>query len=87
MFGRIGMGELLIILAVVLLIFGPSKLPALARSMGQAMKEFRKGTQEVQDGLNQLSKDAMEDPKPQAQQAAPAAPTTSAGNTTSTEAK
>lgn len=71
MFGKIGMGELLIILVVVLLIFGPSKLPALARSMGQAMKEFRKGTQEVQDGLNQLSKDVMEDPKPQQAQAQP----------------
>jgi sec-independent protein translocase protein TatA len=80
MFGKIGMGELLIILAVVLLIFGPSKLPALARSMGQAMKEFRKGTQEVQDGLNQLSKDVMEDPKPQAQ-AQQAAPKTDAAST------
>ena len=69
MFGKIGMGELLVILVVVLLIFGPTKLPALARSMGQAMKEFRKGTQEVQDGLNQLSKDVMEDPKPQQAQA------------------
>lgn len=54
-FGRLGMGELLIILAVVLLIFGPSKLPALAKSMGQAVKEFRKGTQEVEDGLNKLA--------------------------------
>ena len=41
MFGRFGMGELLIILVVVLLIFGPTKLPALAKSMGQAVKEFR----------------------------------------------
>ena len=41
MFGKIGMGELLVILVVVLLIFGPTKLPALARSMGQAMKELK----------------------------------------------
>ncbi|MEG0754467.1 MAG: twin-arginine translocase TatA/TatE family subunit, partial [Angelakisella sp.] len=39
------MGELLLILGIVLLIFGPSKLPALAKSMGLAIKEFRKGTQ------------------------------------------
>ena len=38
MFGRLGTGELLLILALVLLIFGPSKLPALAKSMGQAVK-------------------------------------------------
>ncbi len=35
-----GTPELLIILAVVLLIFGGAKLPQLARSMGQAKKEF-----------------------------------------------
>lgn len=60
MFGRFGMGELLIILVVVLLIFGPSKLPALAKSMGQAVKEFRKGTQEVEDGLNKLANEPAE---------------------------
>jgi sec-independent protein translocase protein TatA len=39
----IGAPELLIILAVVLLIFGGSKLPQLARSLGQAKTEFEKG--------------------------------------------
>ena len=88
MFGKIGMGELLVILVVVLLIFGPTKLPALARSMGQAMKEFRKGTQEVQDGLNQLSKDVMEDPKPQQAQAQPQqAAKSEAGASSSPEVK
>ena len=39
---RMGLGppELLIILAIVLLIFGGSKLPKLARSLGEAKKEF-----------------------------------------------
>ena len=45
MFG-LGAGELLIVLAVVLLIFGSTKLPKLARSMGQAQKEFKKGLSE-----------------------------------------
>ena len=36
--------ELLIILLVVLLLFGGSQLPKLARSLGQAQKEFKKGT-------------------------------------------
>lgn len=47
MFGRIGMGELLLILGIVLIVFGPAKLPALAKSMGQAVAEFRKGTKEI----------------------------------------
>ena len=46
MFGRIGVSELLIILVVVLIFFGPAKLPALAKSMGQAVSEFRKGAKE-----------------------------------------
>ena len=60
MFGRLGTGELLLILAVVLLIFGPSKLPALAKSMGQAVKEFRKGTREVEEGLQKLANEPAE---------------------------
>lgn len=35
--------ELIIILVIVLVLFGASRLPALARSIGQSAKEFRKG--------------------------------------------
>jgi sec-independent protein translocase protein TatA len=42
----IGPLELLIILGIVLLLFGGAKLPKLARSMGQASKEFKKGLSE-----------------------------------------
>ena len=38
--------EFLLVLAVVALLFGSSQLPKLARSMGQASKEFRKGMDE-----------------------------------------
>lgn len=41
-----GGGELFIILAVLLLMFGASRLPKLARSMGQAGKEFKVGMKE-----------------------------------------
>jgi sec-independent protein translocase protein TatA len=37
----IGPGELLIILAVLLLVFGSSRLPGLGRSLGEAMREVR----------------------------------------------
>jgi len=43
---NLGGPELLIVLAVVLLLFGGRKLPELARSMGQAKKEFETGTRE-----------------------------------------
>ena len=42
----LGPVELLIILGIVLLLFGGAKLPKLARSMGQASKEFKKGLSE-----------------------------------------
>ena len=41
-----GPTELLIVLAIVLLLFGSTKLPQLARSLGQASKEFKDGQQE-----------------------------------------
>lgn len=44
--GNLGGTELLIILAILLLLFGASRLPKLARSMGQASKEFKQGFKE-----------------------------------------
>ena len=44
--GSLGAPELLILLVIVLVIFGGSKLPKLARSLGQAQKEFKAGTDE-----------------------------------------
>ena len=40
---RFGGQELIIILVIVLVLFGATRLPALARSIGQSAKEFRKG--------------------------------------------
>ncbi|MGZ4711867.1 MAG: twin-arginine translocase TatA/TatE family subunit [Acidimicrobiia bacterium] len=44
MFG-LGAPELLIVLAIILVIFGSSKLPGLARSMGEAKREFARGAE------------------------------------------
>ena len=46
MFG-FGIQELLIILAIILLFFGPKKLPELAKSFGKGIKEFKKASKEV----------------------------------------
>ncbi|MBU1088238.1 MAG: twin-arginine translocase TatA/TatE family subunit [Candidatus Omnitrophica bacterium] len=40
--GRFGMPELVLILFILLLLFGASKLPEIARSMGQSINEFKK---------------------------------------------
>src|SRR5712692_7928612 len=51
MFG-LGMGELLVILALALLVFGPKKLPDLAASLGKAIRQFRKATHELTEQID-----------------------------------
>lgn len=41
MFGKLGPMELILILGIALVIFGPSKLPAIGKSFGQAIGEFK----------------------------------------------
>lgn len=43
---NLGPTELIVILVIVLLLFGGAKLPQLARSLGEAKKEFEKGTED-----------------------------------------
>jgi sec-independent protein translocase protein TatA len=45
---NLGPSELVIILVIVLVLFGGAKLPKLARSLGEAQKEFKKGTDEAE---------------------------------------
>ncbi len=49
--GKIGLWEILLILAVALIIFGPAKLPELGRSIGNGLKEFRKATRELKESV------------------------------------
>lgn len=46
---NLGFPEIMIILVVALLVFGPKKLPDLGRSLGNGIREFRKGTQGLKD--------------------------------------
>ena len=47
--GPLGIWELLIILVVVLLIFGPRRLPEMAKGLGQSVREFRKGIRDMKN--------------------------------------
>ena len=49
MFGKAGVWELLIILALALLIFGPKALPKLGESIGKTIGSFKKGLSEDED--------------------------------------
>jgi TatA/E family protein of Tat protein translocase len=51
MFG-IGMPEMLLLLAIALIVIGPKKLPDLAKSLGRAMREFKKATNELKETLD-----------------------------------
>lgn len=51
MFGSIGGPELLVILVVALLVFGPRKIPELSRMIGKGLAEFRKATGDFKTAL------------------------------------
>ena len=67
---NLGGGEIILILALVLILFGAKKLPELAKGLGTGIKEFKKATRDVTEEMHS----AMEEPPP-APRSLPAAPT------------
>jgi len=49
--GRVGSGELLLILLVFLVLFGAKKIPELAKSLGKGIREFKNATKEISEEL------------------------------------
>ncbi len=73
MFG-IGAPELIVILVVALLVFGPSKLPELARNLGRGMAEFRRASNDIRRSLLDAEDEARKSIQtPPAETKAPAA--------------
>lgn len=60
MFGM-GMGELLVTFFVLLLLFGAKNLPEMAKGLGKAVREFRKATNEIREGIEvNISRELVE---------------------------
>ncbi len=88
MFGSLGMPELVIILVIALIVFGPRKLPELGRSLGKSIGEFRKASNDLKHTLDEeirMEEQKEQRSKVEAEQAsavaaaeagAPVAPTT-----------
>jgi sec-independent protein translocase protein TatA len=53
MFGSIGPAELILIFIIALLVFGPKKLPEIGRSVGKALREFKKTSDEIKGRIEE----------------------------------
>ena len=67
MFGPIGMPELIVIMIIALMIFGPRKLPELGRSLGRSLSEFKRASHELRHTLAEeirLDEERQRSPEP-----------------------
>ena len=53
---NIGATELVLILLVVVIFFGAKKIPELAQGLGKGIREFKKATKEIEDGVTDIRK-------------------------------
>lgn len=67
---NLGGGEVILIFAVILLLFGARKLPELAKGLGQGIKEFKKATSDVTNEMQRAMEEDHTPPPPKPIQAA-----------------
>jgi sec-independent protein translocase protein TatA len=60
---NLGGGEVILIFAVILLLFGAKKLPELAKGLGTGIKEFKKATRDVTDEMHNAMNDTPAPPQ------------------------
>ena len=63
MIGGLGLPELIVILGIALLVFGASRLPGIARSLGKAIREFRSVGKEITDESEEPTAKKIKDEK------------------------
>ena len=56
---NLGGGEIILILAIVLILFGAKKLPELAKGLGQGIKEFKKATDNASAGMREAVEETL----------------------------
>jgi TatA/E family protein of Tat protein translocase len=61
--GPLGWSELLIIFFIILIIFGPRKLPEVAEAMGKSIQKFKRASREVKDEIEMNADDDKDSPK------------------------
>jgi sec-independent protein translocase protein TatA len=62
--GPIGWNELVIILVIVLIIFGPRRLPDFAEAFGKSIRKFKQATREAREEIESSTEKKTESPKP-----------------------
>lgn len=51
MFGSVGFPELMVILIIALIVFGPRRLPEIGKALGQTINEFKKGANSIRESV------------------------------------
>ena len=64
LFFNLGTGEIILIVAIILLLFGGRKIPELMRGLGKGVKSFKQGMNEVEDELKKPLEDLDKSNKP-----------------------
>ena len=55
--GSLGFPEIAIIFLIALILFGPKKLPEIGRTLGKALREFKKATRDLTDTIQNIDED------------------------------
>jgi sec-independent protein translocase protein TatA len=75
----LGLGEILIILVIALVVFGPKRLPEMGRSIGKGLREFRRATSDLRSEIED-DMDLEDEPPPRTSRpASPRTPSPSSG--------
>lgn len=61
MFPNIGVPELILILVIALIIFGPGKLPEVGRSLGKTIREFRRSSRDIVEDVTESAKEIKQE--------------------------